>query len=165
MLTPWAPMSLAATLVLVVAAFFALGLTDKAQALAFQTTIDHVKCVRFNNSSAPADPIVEAQRWMTKYGWPVKLADARAADLELRAVRRCGVTDGSVAHVIYQWKGEPLSVYVLPGDVIRHAQEVQRFGHNAIMWGQNGRTYIMLTKKPRRPELDGVISYVKANVY
>ena len=161
----WAPMSIAATLVLAAAAFFALGLTDKTQALAFQTTIDHAKCVRFNNSAVPADPIAEARRWMTTYGWPVKVAASRGTDLELRAVRRCAVTDGRVAHMIYEWKGEPLSVYVLPSEAIQHAAEVQRFGHDAIMWGQNGRTYIVLTRQPRRPELDGVISYVKANVY
>jgi anti-sigma factor RsiW len=161
----WVPMSLAASLLLVVAAFFAFGLTDKAQALAFQTTIDHVKCARFNNSATPADPVAAGQQWQSRYGWPLTIAPAAASGLELRAVRRCGVTDGGVAHLLYDWKGETLSVYVLPADVLHRAEEVRRFGHDAVMWGQNGRTYIVLAHKARRPELDAVVGYVKANVH
>ena len=158
------PISIAATLVLAATAFFAFGLSDKAQALAFQTTLDHVKCSRFNHSDTPADPVAEGQRWNARYGWPVRTTQGNA-DLQLRALRRCGVTDGGVAHLMYDWKGETLSVYVLPSSVLQHAEEVRRFGHDAVMWGQHGRTYIVLARQHRRPELDAVVGYVKANVY
>ena len=41
------PLAAAATIVLAVAAVFGFGLNNKVQALAFQMTIDHVKCAAF----------------------------------------------------------------------------------------------------------------------
>ena len=162
----WVPMSVAATLVLAIAGVFVFGLTEKAQALAFQMTIDHVKCSRFSGAATHVDSAVEEQRWKTTYGWPLKVApSAPVESLRLRGVRRCAVTDGRVAHLLYEWQGKPLSVYVLPTDVMHGAADVRRFGHDAVMWSEHGRTYVVLARGTRRPELDGVVRYVKANVY
>ena len=92
-------------------------------------------------------------------------ASAPDESLRLRGVRRCAVTDGRVAHLMYEWQGRPLSVYVLPADVVHGSAEVHRFGHDAVMWSQNGRTYVVLSKGEQRPQLDRVLRYVKANVY
>ena len=46
----WAPLSLAATVLLAVAAVFGLGLNDRVQALAFQTTLDHMTCSRLKTA-------------------------------------------------------------------------------------------------------------------
>ena len=167
----WVPMSLAATLVLAVAGVFMFGLTEKAQALAFQMTIDHVKCSRLAGDGAHIDSAVEEQRWAATYGWPIRVAGKVAGSTQgqdaprLRDVRRCAVTDGRVAHLIYDWKGHPLSVYVLPSVVVKGAKEVRQFGHDAVLWSQNGRTYVVLARGPKRNELDGAVRYVKANVY
>ena len=163
----WAPLSLAATVVLAVATVFGLGLNDKVQALAFQTTVDHVTCSRFKAVSADLDPGAAAEQWNTRFGWAISVpASSPAADLELQAVRRCLVTDGSVAHMIYSWMGESLSVFVLPkrtlGDVTRFAR---RFRHNTVMWSRNDRTYIVVTPRPRDPSLDKVVAYVQAHAY
>ena len=162
----WVPMSVAATIVLAVVGVFAFGLTEKSQALAFQMSIDHVKCARFSSDATHVDSHGEGERWRTTYGWPLRVA-ASAPDesLRLRGVRRCAVTDGRVAHLLYEWQGRPLSVYVLPADVIRGSAEVRRFGHDAVMWSQNGRTYVVLARDEQRPQLDGVLRYMKANVY
>jgi anti-sigma factor RsiW len=162
----WLPLSVAATLFLAVAVVFGFGLNHKVQALAFQMTLDHVKCTRFANTSAPVDAASAGQQWGATYGWPLRVpASSPSTGLELRAVRRCGVTDGRVAHLMYEWHGEPLSIYVLPEKVIGEPEEVvQRFSHDSILWSQNGRTYVVLSQA-RRPELDGVVRYVKANVY
>jgi anti-sigma factor RsiW len=162
----WVPMSVAATLLLAVVGVFAFGLTEKAQALAFQMTIDHVKCSRFAAAATHVDSAVEGQRWAATYGWDLKVA-ASAPDqsLRLRGVRRCAVTDGRVAHLLYEWQGRPLSVYVLPSDVVHGAADVRQLGHEAVMWTEHGRTYVVLARGKPRPELDGVVRYVKANVY
>jgi len=154
-------------LLLAVAGVFALGLDNKVQALAFQMTLDHVKCSRFPPASAPADAAVAGQRWTSDYGWALRVPASYANDdLVLRGVRRCGVIDGRVAHLMYLWRGQPLSVYVLPKEVTSASAEVvERFSHEAVVWSQNGRTYVVLTHAPRRQELDGVVEYVKANVY
>ncbi len=160
------PIAAAATIVLAVGTVFGLGLNNRVQALALQMTLDHVKCARFNNSSTVADPVAAAQLWTAKFGWPLTVPpSSEPTGLELRAVRRCGVTDGRVAHLIYQWRGEPLSVYVLPSKALEGSAQVERFGHDSVMWTQNGRTYVVLAGTSRRPELDSVVQYVRANVY
>jgi anti-sigma factor RsiW len=166
----WVPMSLAATLVLAIAGVFGFGLTEKSQALAFQMTIDHVKCARFAGPAGHVDAGVEEQRWAATYGWPLRVPRSKSeatpeSPIRLRGLRRCVVTDGRVAHLIYDWDGQPVSVYVLPSDQLDRAAEVERFGHDAIMWSQNGRTYVVLARSNRRPEFDPVVQYVKANVY
>ena len=160
------PLAAAATIVLALAAVVGFGLNNKVQALAFQMTIDHVKCARFNSSATAVDPVQAGEQWTSKFGWPLSVpASSQPAGLELRAVRRCGVTDGRVAHLIYDWRGEPLSVYVLPSKVIDSTAHTQRFGHDSVMWSQNGRTYVVLTDTSRREDLAGVVQYVKSNVY
>jgi len=162
----WLPLSVAATLFLAVAAVFVLGLNNKVQALAVQMTLDHVKCARFADTSAPVDAVSAGQQWEGTYGWPLRVpASSPSTGLELRAVRRCAVTDGRVAHLMYDWRGEPLSVYVLPEKVMAEPEQfVERFSHDSILWSQNGRTYVVLSHG-RRPDLEGVVRYVKANVY
>ena len=159
----WVPMSLAATLVLTAAGVFGLGLTDKSQALAFQMTLDHWGCSRTVRASE-SGALATSAGWQDRMGWPVRLApSSENPPLRLKGLRRCFVTDGSVAHVLYDWHGESLSVYVLPGHSLR-AADVRRFGHEAVIWSQNGRTYVLLARARRR-ELDSVVQYVKANVY
>jgi hypothetical protein len=162
----WAPLSVAASLLLAVGVVVGFGLNDKVQALAFQTTLDHVKCARFNAGSSAADPVAAARRWQTQFGWAIRVPASTESGLELRAVRRCAVSDGRVAHLMYSWLGEPLSVYVLPKQTLDEAAAfVRRFRHNAVMWSQNDRTYIMVTSHPRDPALDRVIAYVRTNAY
>jgi anti-sigma factor RsiW len=163
----WVPLSVAATLFLAVAAVFGLGLTNKAQALAFQTTIDHVTCTRLKGAAEFTDAADAARRWESRFGWKISLPEPSSdSHLELKGVRRCAVTDGRVAHIIYWWLGEPLSVYVLPQKtLIESAQFVHRFRHNSIMWSKNDRTYIIVTSHRRDPALEQMVAYVKATAY
>jgi anti-sigma factor RsiW len=167
LLRRWAPLSVAATLLLALTVVFGLGLNDKVQALAVQATIDHVKCSRFNTGSGPIDPLAAARDWQAKFGWPIAVpASSSDSRLELRAVRRCAVTDGRVAHLMYSWLGEPLSVYVLPKRTLAdRAAFVRRFQHNSVMWSQNERTYIMVTPHPGGPALDRLAAYVRAHAF
>lgn len=163
----WVPLSVAATLLLALAGVFGLGFTNKVQALAIQATVDHVTCSRFSMPQGTADPVAASTGWLERFGWPLHLPrDSGDSGLRLRGVRRCAVTDGRVAHVLYSWKGEPLSVYVLPkrtlGDT---ATFVSRFHHESVMWSQNDRTYIIVTPRRRDAALDGVIAHVRAAAY
>lgn len=163
----WAPLSLAATVLLAVASVFALGLTDTVQALAFQTTVDHVTCSRFKGVATQVDHVTEAERWQERFGWPITVpASSSAQRLDLQAVRRCLLTDGSVAHLMYEWEGKPLSVYVLPKRTLADSAEVaSRLRHTAIMWSQNERTYIVVTTHAPGPALDAVVAYVRAHTF
>jgi anti-sigma factor RsiW len=161
----WAPYSVAATLILAVAVVFGFGLTEKSQALAFQTTLDHVKCSRFNAGPTKMDAGDAEHKWEADYGWRIDVPES-SANLELRGIKRCGVIDGSVAHLMYSWMGQPLSVYVLPKRTLdASATHVERFKHHSIMWSQNDRTYILVTAHPPDPALDAVIAYVRSTAY
>ena len=77
-------------------------LNDKGQALAFQSTLDHVKCASL--LPRPLMPTRSPRRGNGRppFGWPLAVPPRRAgSQLELRGVRRCAVTDGRVAHLIY----------------------------------------------------------------
>ena len=161
----WVPMSLAAALVLAVGGVFILGLTQKAQALAFQLTLDHMGCSRA--AAAPEKGVMEtSSHWAERYGWPLRLTpSAQQPSLRLTGLRRCFVADGRVAHLLYEWRGQTVSVFVLPTQALRVPAVVRRFGHESIMWSQNGRTYVVLSRSARQPDFDPVVQYVKANVY
>jgi len=166
----WAPLALAATLVLAVAGVLGLRFTSPAQALALQTTADHVKCARFHVPEGAADPVTTAQQWQARFGWPLRLPTSTSEPpaepgLQLRDVRRCAVTDGRVAHLIYSYQGEPLSVYVLPKrTLVDEAQFVRRFQHETVMWSQGDRTYIIVSSGPR-DSLTRMMAYVRAAAY
>jgi anti-sigma factor RsiW len=162
----WVPLTAAATVLLALAVVFGFGLTNKVQALAFQASLDHAKCSR-SIEHAPADPAATAAQWQRRVGWPISVpASASTEGLELRGIRRCAVTDGQVAHILYVWQGEPLSLYVLPERVIGEAaQHTRSLGHEAVMWSKNNRTYMLISNRPRSASLDQVAAYVRATAY
>lgn len=165
-LRKWAPLSVAATLVLAVAGVFLFSPNNKVEALATQLTLDHLTCFQFaperlQHSDAPA-----AERdWLVKQHWPIHVpASSSADDLELLGVRRCGMSSGRVAHILYKWRGKPLSVFVVPRTV-RSAplqEEIDKFGHEAIIWSERDRTYVILARA-RPAELAPVVGYVRAH--
>jgi anti-sigma factor (TIGR02949 family) len=159
----WAPLSLAATLMLAVAGVFVLGLNDRVEALAASLAIDHVKCFKVGGvTPSHADPAIAAQDWQQAQGWPVVVPGSEPArQLTLVDVRRCFSTDGRVAHMMYRWRGAPLSLYVLP-ESIGHDRAVDRMGHEAVIWCANNRTYAVVTAGHPR-DLTEVVDYMKAN--
>jgi anti-sigma factor RsiW len=162
---PWIPLSLAATLVIAVAAAFIIGVNDKVEAIAAQLTLDHVKCFQFAPERLKhIDGATAAHQWAEKQGWTIEVPDSSAsAGLELLGVRRCAMSSGRVAHVMYMWHGHPLSMFVVPRaiDGVPDRQEfVEKFGHEAVIWSGKDRTYVLLARA-RPAELAPVIGYVR----
>jgi anti-sigma factor RsiW len=161
----WIPLSMAATILLAVAGVFLYGLKGGGEALAAQLAVDHVKCFEF----APAPTIVPDARalsreWSAVRGWTLKVPEAAASEeLQLLGVRRCISTDGFTAHVMYTWRGKPLSVYILNNDRARVGptpQLVERFGQEAIIWSAHGRTYAVVARG-RPADVEHVARYVQ----
>ena len=163
----WVPLTAAATVLLAVAAVFGLGLNNKVQALAFQASLDHAKCSRFNMPHEHADPVATAEQWQRRFGWSITVpASASQEGLELRGLKRCAVTDGQVAHIMYVWHGDPLSLYILPHGVVGETPSYTRsVGHEAVMWSKQGRTYMLVSNRRRSAALDEVAAYVRASAY
>jgi anti-sigma factor (TIGR02949 family) len=159
----WMPLSLAATLVLAVAGVFVSGLNDRVEALAASLAIDHVKCFKVGGGTpAHADPSVAARDWVQDQGWSVVVPKSEPAQqLTLVDVRRCFSSDGRAAHMMYTWRGAPLSLYVLPENIGRD-RAVDRMGHEAVIWCANNRTYAVVAEGHPR-DLTTVVAYMKAN--
>jgi anti-sigma factor RsiW len=165
----WIPLSLAATLVLAVAGAFLFGLDNKVEALAAQLTLDHVTCFQLAPERlGHADAATASREWQARQGWAIEIPASSARDgLELLGIRRCSMSSGRVAHVMYKWRGEPLSVFVVPRTLrpMPDQQElVEKFGHEAVMWTDRDRTYVVLARA-RPAELAPVVGYVRANAH
>ena len=146
------PLSLAAALLLVVSgALFFAG--NSVEVLAAQLAVDHVKCFQFAPDRGAVDPIAEGGKWERVYGWPLKVpATAPAEDLQLLGVRRCLSSEGRVAHMMYRWRGERLSVFVLNSRVgaadARADVEasIRKMGEQAVIWSRGDRTYAVVAR-------------------
>jgi anti-sigma factor RsiW len=161
-LTRWVPLSLAASLLLAVAGVFMFSAADHAQALADGLALDHVKCFKIGER-LPVDASASSLRWVERQGWPIAIpASAPATKLQLVSVRKCLSIDGSVAHLMYLWNGDPLSVYVVPKRVISTDRLVDALGHEAVIWSTTDRTYALLAEG-HPADIDQVVNYVKAN--
>jgi anti-sigma factor RsiW len=160
------PLSLAATVVLIVATFF-LTFSGNVEVLAAQLAADHVKCFKFSPSETAQqlDASALSQEWARTRGWPLTIpASAADHNLVLVDVRRCGSTDGLAAHLMYKWRGAPLSVYVMNNESRRAAHEqqfVQTLGQDAVVWKDQGRTYVIVAQASPT-ELEPVVRYVRA---
>jgi Putative zinc-finger len=157
------PLSLAATVLLAIGGVFLFGLNDGVEALAAQLAIDHIKCFQLAPDHTTVDPGAAGRMWQNKYGWPLKVPTSAADEgLVLLDVRRCLSTDGVTAHILYRWRGQPLSVYVL-NDVPRKSGAVERtiekLGQEAIVWSKQGRTYAVVAHA-RPADLNQVVKYV-----
>ena len=159
------PLSLAATLLLAVGGVFVYSTVNQVEALAASAAFDHWKCSHIE-SARGGDPEAAGAQWAARHGWAVRVpASQPATDLQFLTVRRCLITDGRTAHLMYTWRGQPLSVFVVPGgvDKLRATQVVETLGHEAVMWSAGGRTYVVLARG-RPEEMEPVVRYVRANV-
>jgi anti-sigma factor RsiW len=163
LLRKWAPLSLAATLVLAVAGVFVFGLNNRVEALATSLAVDHVKCFKVNGTATRADAAASERVWQQDQGWPIAVPHTETAEqLTLLDVRRCFSTDGRAAHMMYTWRGEPLSVYVLQGDAGRD-RTVHKMGAQAVIWCANQRTYAVVSSDASR-DLTPIVDYIKTRV-
>jgi hypothetical protein len=148
--------------VLAVAGVFVFGLNDRVEALAASLAVDHVKCFKVGGGGHVDAPAAE-KTWLTDQGWAVVVPPASPAEqLTLVDVRRCFSTDGRAAHMMYSWRGAPVSLYVLPENIGRD-QVVQKVGQQAVIWCANNRTYAVVAEGQPK-DLTPIVTYMKAHV-
>jgi anti-sigma factor (TIGR02949 family) len=158
----WVPLSLAATLVLAIAGVFLFGLNNRVEALAASLALDHVKCFKVNGGGAHVDAAGAAHKWQHDQGWAIVVpATEVAQELKLVNVRRCFTSDGRSAHMMYTWRGAPLSLYILPEDIGRD-RVVEKMGHEAVIWCANRRTYAVVADGHPQ-DLTHIVDYMKAH--
>ena len=161
----WVPLSMAATILLAVGGVFFYGLRSGGEAFAAQLMTDHVKC--FEVAPQPTvlpDAQALAREWLSTRGWSLKVPTTQTSEqLQLLALRRCISTDGTTAHMLYKWRGQPLSVYIVNHED-KHFDSsprlIERFGQEAIVWCARGRTYAVVARG-RPTDVEHVAEYVR----
>ena len=167
---PWLRFSLAASMVLAAALFVVFGWGSSVETYAAQLSADHLKCFQFPpHAASQPDVAVLNHTWQVSNGWGLKLSNTAPIEgLTLLGVRRCTSSRGRVAHILYRWHGEPLSVYVLNNRFDLRADadqdhDVTRLGEHAIVWSEHERTYAVIGDRDL-PDLQRVATYVRRSI-
>ncbi len=159
------PLSMVATLALAVAGVFLFGLRDGVEALGTQLAADHIKCFEFAPSPAVTpDARLLSKQWAKDRGWTLRLPESEPVEqLELMGLRRCISSSGFTAHIMYKWRGQPFSVYVLNSQHPRVGpvpRLVEHLGQEEIIWSKGGRTYAVVARG-RPSDIEHVALYVQ----
>jgi anti-sigma factor RsiW len=159
-----APYAVAASVLLLAGAGFVFLSGRSATVMAAQLTLDHVKCFEMaGEDGGGADAAALEQTLRDRYGWQIELPEGSPGEeLTLLTARRCLYGDGAVAHALYRHRGVPVSVFVVP-DRTTAERAVEVMGHEAVMWSKNGRSYVLVSRRPR-PQLEQLAAYVRDRV-
>ena len=147
----WAPLALAASLMLLVAGTFIYQLTSRSTTvLAAELAADHVKCFALNRLVATQQDAATVERSMVDgFGWFAQLPKKpEQMGFELIGARPCLYGEGRIAHIMYRYKGKPVSLFMLP-DTVRDESVVKALGHHCAIWSEGGRTFVLVAREPR----------------
>jgi len=160
-----APFALAASLVLIVAGAFLYQLTvESPRVMAAELAADHMKCFALNELLGTHQDVAAVESSLAQsFGWDVHLPEQpERAGLELVGSRPCLYGEGRVAHVMFRHAGRPVSLFMLPDD--RRADTVvEVFGHEAVIWSDDERTFVLIAGDPHE-EVDRIASFVRASM-
>ena len=165
------PFAIAAGLVLVVGGAFVFEATERStRLLAAELTADHVKCFGMNALLGTNSDAVEIERAMAStFGWEMHVPESKDAGLELVGARPCFYGKGKAAHLMFRHHGQPLSVFMLPqftrpGHTESNPEMVDVMGHEAAVWSQAGRTFVLIAKEPEQ-EMSRVLTVVQSALH
>jgi anti-sigma factor RsiW len=146
-----APFALAASLVVLVGGAFLYQLTARStMVMAAELTADHLKCFAVNDvlDTHESLPVVESSL-AGSFGWNARLPeDPERAGLELVGARQCLYAQGRVAHIMYRYRGRPVSLFMLP-HVARTDTLTSVLGHECAVWSSGNRTFVLIAREPR----------------
>ena len=147
----WA-LAAAAAVVFAIGVLAVAGLVRPVPVFAAQATLDHLKCMRLGPQAASSDARAIEASWKEWQGWDLAVPTGQSAGMRLLGYRRCVVTEGKIAHLLYERDGSILSLFVLPGgpDVAAgELNELEMFRQDAVLWSSHGRTYALVGRGSR----------------
>jgi anti-sigma factor RsiW len=126
------------------------GVVRPVPVFAAQATLDHLKCMRLGPTTPSSDARACEVSWRASQGWKLDVPTGQqGAGMRLLGYRRCVVTEGRIAHLLYEWNGEIVSLIVLPdGPKVGHA-ELEMFGQDAVLWTSHDHTYALVGRGDR----------------
>ena len=165
------PFAIAAGLVLVVGGVFVFEATERStRLLAAELTADHVKCFGMNALLGTNSDAATIERAMAStFGWDMHVPESKDAGLELVGARPCFYGKGKAAHLMYRHHGQALSVFMLPqftrpGHTESNPEMVDVMGHEAAVWSQAGRTFVLIAREPEQ-EMSRAIAAVQSALH
>lgn len=112
--------------------------------LAAQLAADHVKCFLTNRDSRVLDPQPVAAFLRERYDFHATVPESDTSlGLRLVGARRCLSGEGTNAHLLYTWRGRPVSLYMLPGGAHSHESH-DVLGQATEMWAGHNGTYVLV---------------------
>ena len=146
----WVAAGAAAIIVVGVGLVGVAGVIRPIPVFAAQATLDHLKCMRLGPTTTTSDARACEVSWRAWQGWELDVPTGQqGAGLRLLGYRRCVVTEGRIAHLLYDWHGEIVSLFVLPdGPKVGHA-ELEMFGQDAVLWTSHDHTYALVGRGDR----------------
>jgi anti-sigma factor RsiW len=160
-----APVALAASVVLLVGGAFVYQVTDHSTTvMAAELTADHVKCFAMNGLLGTHQTLSVVESSMAgSFDWEARLPDdPERAGLELVGARPCLYGEGRVAHIMYRYRGQPVSLFMLP-HIARSESLTKVMGHECAIWSSGGRTFVLIAREPR-DEVARMASFVQASL-
>ena len=158
----WAAIPAMAVLVIVlgVAGFRAVA-SRSATVLASELALDHLKCFGLLvGVSGPPDARQLESKLENRYGWKMKIPDGeKPGGLTVVGARRCLYHDGGIAHVMYRYQGEPVSLFMLP-ETAEAPHDLAVMGHQTRIWSVGNTTYAVVMRG-ERAAVDGVALQIR----
>lgn len=160
----WVPLSMAATVILAVGAVFIVGQNKQLEAaFAAQLAIDHDRCFTHLEQIAAGFDEQRAEGMLADALGIDTTVPPESADFDLLDVRQCLYDEGAMAHVLCEWRGQPVSLFVVPGRSDRE-RILEIVGHDAVIWSGDGNTYVLVAGQGP-VEISQVAEYVKQYTY
>jgi anti-sigma factor RsiW len=142
----FSPLAAAAAVVLALFGGLYWGTGQSSVLLAAQLTLDHIKCFMIDGDAhahAMTSDVAQV-RLHESHGMDVKLPTPPSADAaSLVSIRSCLYGEGWVAHVLYRVEGQPVSMFVMPGQQSAPA-DVSAFGRHTQVLTRQGVTYVLV---------------------
>ena len=158
----WVPLSVAATVLLAVGGVFIAGQRERLEAsFVAQLAIDHEKCsTEFGTGHPRLDAAQAEARLASEYGLHVLVpASADREQINLVDVRFCVYDGGSMAHLLYEVDGQPVSLFVIPKE---HQAEraLEVMGLQARLWS-NDEAACVLVGREDPAVMDKLVTYMQ----
>jgi hypothetical protein len=161
------PLAAAATLVIALAGAGVYRLTQTSvRVMAAELTADHVRCfIMYGSSEGTAVNRDDVERSLdAQFDWNATLpAAADEVGLDLVGARPCLYGAGRVAHIMYKYEGRPVSVFMLP-DTERAQELFEVFGHHAVAWTSEGRSFVLVAREPEET-MERIVRVVQGGLH
>lgn len=157
----WVPLSMAAALLLAVGGVLLVGQSQRLEAaFAAQLAIDHERCFTHLDDVDTGFGQRDAEVSLAALSGVDVALPAESPEFDLVDVRRCLYDDGAMAHVLCLWRGQPVSLFVVPGKS-RRERVLEIVGHDAVIWSASDNGYVLVAEHGP-VDIDQVAEYVRA---